>query len=1016
MLNVNRFLISAFILFSVVASASAQNTQSSGSGQVEGRITDSVTGETLLGATVSIPGTSVGAATDLDGRYVLRRIPAGTQTLEFNYLGYQSLRKTVEVVAGQTITVDAELEQEVLEGDEVVVLAQRAGQQQAINQQISSDNIVNVVSEQRIQELPDFNAAAAISRLPGISTQKSSGEDNKIVIRGLSPKYNAVEVEGVRLSSTGSSQIGLSSNPGSGNTGISNDRSVDLTTVSPYMIRMISVYKSLTPDMNANSIGGTVNMELREAPSQPHGSLLWQQGYTAKSSTIGNFRAVASGSTRLLNDKLGVYGLLNAESYDRDADNLGAAYGIRAGSVQADSITGYRPVVVNNVTFNRHLENRKRYGGNLILDYRLPRTSFKLINMFTRLNSDYTEHRQVIVYDQGRINWNLRKGENTIDQRLHSFKVDSDLGFVTIDLSASYSTSTNVLDQSPSFNFNQTDALNIVERDNVVPEDLTYAIDFRGNDNVILRSADLFSNDYKEEKFTYKADFEFPFNVGTGLTGFLKVGGQMYNQKNRTDQETPYLGFGQGDGTGIQGLMIQAVESEFGIPIDAQGNLAGVNFVSGDSDLFNSFLKDRFGDIYYASNPAILTNILDYIIGNPAFDASNSQASTGSEGGWYDGPYQQLTNDYSYKEDYYATYGMTKLNFLNFMVIGGARFERVESDYFAYNARDQRNAQAQIMYDTTSVTSNQYLLPMGQIKYSPLSWLDVRYAYTQTLARPDYSQISPKFTVTQGNFVYTGNPDLKPAQAYNHDVNLTFHANKLGLLSIGAFRKKIDGFVYTAVYQLDAAERAGIDGIDRYTIVRNGNNVVIPQTNAQIVRPLNNPNEATINGVELEFQTSFWYLPKPLNGVVLGANYTHIKSETLYPFYNVEVELVGRDRIAVLVDSVRTGRLIDQPNDIFNSYIGYDFKGFSTRLSFTFQGNSASNVNGEFPERDYFTRDYFRIDLSARQKLPVANAEVFLDVQNLNDVNNESAQRTTGGFSGIQNYGLTANLGVRLRY
>jgi TonB-dependent receptor len=292
----------------------------------------------------------------------------------------------------------------------------------------------------------------------------------------------------------------------------------------------------------------------------------------------------------------------------------------------------------------------------------------------------------------------------------------------------------------------------------------------------------------------------------------------------------------------------------------------------------------------------------------------------------------------------------------------------------------------------------------------------LRYAYTHSLARPDYSQISPKFTITQGNSIFTGNPDLKPARAYNQDLNITFNGNKLGLLSVGVFHKKIDGFVYTAVYQLDAAERAGIDSIARYTIARNGNNVVIPQSNATVIRPLNNPFEATIKGLEFEFQTSFWYLPRPINNLVFGINYTHIESETRYPFYNVEVELQGRERIAILVDSLRTGRLIDQPNDILNTYIGYDYKGFSTRLSFLFQGNSVANIGGEFPERDGFTRDYFRIDFSARQKLPFVNSELFLDVQKLNDVNDESAQRTTRGFNGIQNYGLTTNLGIRIRY
>ena len=302
MRTIKQILLTLILSFSVGLAAYAQ-----GHGQIEGVITDAATGETLVGANVAIKGTSIGTASDIDGRYTVRRVPAGSHVLVFSYIGYETEEVPIEISAGQTLQMNRTMVGETLEGEEVLISAQRAGQQQAINQQINADNIVNVVSEARIQELPDFNAAAAISRLPGISTQKSSGEDNKVVIRGLSPKYNAVEVEGVRLSSTGSTQIGLSSNPGSGSGGVSNDRSVDLTMVSPYMLRMISVYKTLTPDMNANSIGGTVNMELREAPAEPHASFLWQQGYTAKSSTYGNFRAVASGSNRFFADQLGVY-------------------------------------------------------------------------------------------------------------------------------------------------------------------------------------------------------------------------------------------------------------------------------------------------------------------------------------------------------------------------------------------------------------------------------------------------------------------------------------------------------------------------------------------------------------------------------------------------------------------------------------------------------------------------------------------------------------------------------------
>ncbi|MCB0732471.1 MAG: carboxypeptidase-like regulatory domain-containing protein, partial [Ignavibacteriae bacterium] len=608
------------------------------SGSIKGIVTESGTDDPLIGANIVIEGTSIGASSDFDGNYLIRSIPAGSHTITVTYIGFEPKSEQINIVANRALELNFTLKPLVLEGETVTISAQAKGQVSAIQQQLTADQISNVVSEERIQELPDFNAASTLARLPGVSTTQSSGEDNKVVIRGLSPKYNSIEIEGVKLSSTGSSQIGLSSNPEVAAQDVNNDRSVDLTMVSPYMIRMISVYKSLTPDMNANSLGGTVNMELREAPSELHWNLMYQQGYTAKSGTLGNFRAVASGSNRFFDDNLGIYLLINAESYDRNSDNMDASYNIAGDATTIDSTTGFRPVEVREVTFNRHLENRKRYGGNLILDYTIPNGSLKFVNMLARINSDYTDHRQLINYDQGRMVWRLREGENITDQQLHSLKLDYDLGFLTADLSASYTASRNLLDESPEFSFNQVDALQSgVPRDNIVPEDLTYLLtSYKGDSSVVLRSANLFSSDYKEDKFTYKADFEIPFSIGSDLSGFFKFGGQMYNQTNENDQETPYLGFNgsaTGDGTDIQANMMRAVMNEFGIDVNATGNLIGTTFLNSDKDLFDAFLKNKYGDIYYASNPKLLRQILDYIISKPEFDASNSQVSTGAQGG-----------------------------------------------------------------------------------------------------------------------------------------------------------------------------------------------------------------------------------------------------------------------------------------------------------------------------------------------------------------------------------------------
>ncbi len=1013
LLSVKVFLAVATILIVAVQSAVAGGT-------IKGKVLDKEVKEALPGANILVKGTSIGAATNLDGEYVIPNVPAGEHTIEVTYIGYKSTRIRVTVPEDGTVEQNFRMEAVAVQGEAVVVTAQGLGQAQAINQQLASDKIANIVSETRIQELPDFNAAQAISRLPGVSTLQNAGEANKVVVRGLAPQYNAVEVEGIQLASTGSAQIGPAAlentnETSSGNGTVTNDRSVDLSMVTPYMIKSIAVYKSLTPDMNANAIGGTVNMELREAPSDLHYDLLWQSGYTAKSSKYGNYRAIASGSRRFFNDRLGAYLLINAEKYDRNADNMDAQYDTRSTEI---SDNGFPPVTVRNVQLNRHLETRNRYGGNLIMDYRLPSGSIKSINMLTRLKSDYADHKMRLNYSgagSGNIDFSYREGINTIDLTVNSLDLDYDFGFFSMDMKAAYTTAENNLPDSPLLSFNQTGGIDINEvTQNTVPEDLKQFVNFYGDTTAVLRSISLFGTTYREQNRAFKTNFKLPFNYKSAYTGYLKIGGEYRRSNHTNDQETPYVQLNRGNTSGsISYQMMEELQDRFGIQYNDNGLFPASIFTSNNQDLYNAFLQDKFGQFYYGADATVPWQIINFLKDNSTYAGRNNP--TEGSGGWFDGPYQQLANDYRYDENYYAGYLMTELRLYDFMAVGGVRYEKVTSEYSAYNARDQRDPAHQPIYSITVKPENEFWLPMGQIKFQPVSWGDVRYSYTQTLARPDYHQLTPKYTITQSNWIYAGNPNLKPAQAYNHDLIFSFHSNKLGLFSIGGFYKIIKDFTYSTIYELnDATKAAGLDSIGRFQQPSPNPDAVVTLSTY-----INSPYKATVKGFEVDFQTNLWYMPFPFNRVIAGINYTRIKSETKYPWID-QYSIPNPDwppgprRLTVVLDSTRNGRLIHQPNDILNSYIGFDFGGFSARLSFIFQGNSVSKI-GRFSQQDGFTKDYFRMDFSARQKLPYRGSEVFVDITNLNDENNLSAQRSIDGFTNIQNYGLTANLGIRFK-
>jgi len=977
------------------------------SGSIKGKVLDKATREALTGASVMIQKTSFGAASDLDGNYIIRNVPAGKYTISVSYIGYTQYTTEITIVDDKTTTYDFSLDAKTIEGETIVITAQAQGQVSAIQQQLTSDKISSVISEARIQELPDFNAAAAIGRLPGVSTLQSSGEANKIVIRGLAPQYNQVTIGGISLASTGSTQIGVTSQGGTTGS-ISNDRSVDLSMMSPYMIKTIAVYKSLTPDLNANAIGGVVNMELREAPSELHADLLWQSGYTAKSNTYSNYRLVGSASKRFLDDALGVYVLGNIESYDRDADNMNANYEITS-SVLGDN--GYLPVHVTSVELNRHFETRKRYGGNLILDYKLPSGSIKLVNMFSRLNSEYQEYRTIYSYSSltQDLIFRYREGDNNVDLAINSLEFSYDLGFMSINLKAANNYARNNLPQAPQSEFVQTRGVGS-SVENTTPEDLTYLINYGGTESCYLNTLTLFSSDYKENGQAYKGDFKIPFNLGSSFSGYFKAGGEFKYTLHKNAQTTPYASLG--GTTAIQVAMTDSIRSHFGELSFNSGlnRFPATSFTTSDASIYNdSFLDNRFGHLIWASNNSLLNDITYMLSGNYAFNADNAPAT--APGGWFNGYFQTLANTYKYIEKYYAGYIMSEMNYGDLMVVGGIRYEKEKSIYDAFNLKDGRDTRSQKYFLVTSNRDNYFWLPMIQAKYNVTDWFDVRVAYTQSLARPDYHQLSPHFTIGYGSgAVRAGNPDLKTARAYNHDLIFTFHNNELGLFSIGGFYKEIKNFTYATNYPLYETAPEGVSTIYDFEI--EGTN---PTKGSTLYTYMNTPYLAYVRGVEFDLQTRLWYLPEPFNGLLLGVNYSHISSSTIYPWRNARTTIIGpRQTLTEVFDSTRTGRLINQPNDIVNAYIGFDYKDFSTRLSFIFQGNAVSYV-GNFTEQDGFTRDYFRIDASVRQILPWYGIELYLDMNNLNSETNTSAQKSIGGFTNEQNYGLTANLGVRYR-
>ncbi len=179
---------------------------------------------------------------------------------------------------------------------------------------------------------------------------------------------------------------------------------------------------------------------------------------------------------------------------------------------------------------------------------------------------------------------------------------------------------------------------------------------------------------------------------------------------------------------------------------------------------------------------------------------------------------------------------------------------------------------------------------------------------------------------------------------------------------------------------------------------------------------INNKFPAELYGLELEWQTHFWYLPGVLKGLILNINYTHTFSEAKYPRTIIETQYLNEPPWVQTtnIDTFYTDRLLNQPNNILNVTIGFDYKGFSTRVSMLYQDDIFKQDN--FWRRLRATSDqYIRWDISLRQKLPIEGLELLANFNNIS----ASIERdiNVGEKYPIreQHYGSTADIGLRYR-
>jgi len=271
--------------------SAAQNDK----GSIAGHITDSSSGA-LKGAAIEIQPGNITTASNAQGAYYVNGLSAGAYTITVTYVGFSQFTKAVTVTAGQNI-VDVKMDVQ-SQKDQVLVTAERAsGEAEAINEMRTADNILQVLPADVITSLPNANMADAIGRLPSVTLERDEGEGKYVQIRGTEPRLTNTTVDGINVAS-----------PESG------VRQIKLDTIPADLVESVQINKTLQANMNADGIGGSVNLVTKTAGERPTVSVSGIGGYTPIIGGRGVVETTGSIGKRFGSSKK--FGVLLGGSYD----------------------------------------------------------------------------------------------------------------------------------------------------------------------------------------------------------------------------------------------------------------------------------------------------------------------------------------------------------------------------------------------------------------------------------------------------------------------------------------------------------------------------------------------------------------------------------------------------------------------------------------------------------------------------------------------------------------------------
>lgn len=888
------------------------------SGNIQGTISDE-NGIYLPGANVVISSLSKGAISDFDGKFTLIDVPAGTYTLSVSYLGYANLEQGVIVNANKTSEVSLFIEPKSMELDGVEVTGYGlSGQSKALNTQKTNLNITNVVSTDQIGKFPDANIGDAVKRIPGITMQVDQGEARNIIVRGLSPQLNSVTLNGSRVPSAEG-----------------DNRNVQMDLIPSDMIQTIEVNKAVTPDMDADALGGSVNLVTRTAP----------QGFRV-SATAGsgiNFitdKRILNGSfligDRTENGKFGWMVSASVNDNDFGSDNVEAEwtdeFEYNTGAQDAEGEDILEEVDVDpytNVSEQRtYLVQRVRRSFAANLDYQINANNNIFLKTMYNWRDD-RENRYVLAQEildaedigeddftitngiptrfpveavretKAGLNDNRSKSRRLEDQRMQNYSLGGNhlLGSVKMDWMASYAMASEERLNERYALFASEYEVNNDNSDARFP--IMTAVNAADANDLESFEFDELTNENQytaEEDINVFVNFELPVDLFGKGDGFLKFGGRgRFKNKSR-------------DNDFFEFDLENAFPTLAAIPTN---DYTDPNFLAG-----SQYAQGVYADEVWLGGLEL------------SADAGDSLVE------------EFLPENYDVTENVVAGYVMINQKLTDKLsVLAGVRVEntRLNSDGFSltFIEEDEDNSIEEeiIVEEVSDENSYTNVLPGVHFKYDLSRSTVLRFAWTNTIARPNYVDLIPRSViVNEDDEIVLGNPDLQPTMSMGFDLMAEHYFQSVGILSGGVFYKDIDDFIYTFISEAeDDSFGTGTEGFD-------------------VFQPLNG-DKASIFGMELAFQRQLDFLPGFLKNMSLYLNYTYLSSDA--------------DGIRNEDGDVRTD--VDLPNtapNMFNGSLGYADKKFSARISGNFSDSYVDEIGGNDFEDRYYDTQFF-LDFSA---------------------------------------------------